>query len=375
MDLQNKKGAFKYVAIRTWILDNIENYVFKHGEKLPSENLLCKKFAISRQTVRNAFEDLEKSGIVRRVKGSGTYVAKSLKEKRTKTIGVLTSYINGYIFPSVLQGIEETFSSKGFGMDLGITYNKVEAERRFLERMMDANISGLLVEGSKTALPSPNIGLYKEFIRREIPLVFIHNFYPELLYKCPSILMDDKQCSKKITEYLIKKGHVDIAGFFKYDDIQGFRRYEGYLQALLEANIPINEEIIGWFSTSTQDALFNWNNYPVLENINKCTAIVCYNDQMASKMYNYFYENGIKIPDDISMVGYDDAFDNPMTRLELTTVKHPKKELGRYAANVLMEMLEHGVNSVPAKPYFMEAPVVVRRSVRDISIVKSENIT
>lgn len=366
----NNTHDYKYEAIRKWILDNIKNCVFKYGDKLPSENLLCSKFSISRQTVRNAMEGLEKEEIVKRVRGSGTYVIKRLGEVRNKTIGVLLSYINDYIFPQILQGIEETLTAKGFGIDLGMTYNRVEQERRFLERMLNSNISGLIVEGTKSALPNPNISMYEEFLKREIPIIFIHNYYPGL--ECPSVLMDDVTCAKKLTQILLNAGHKEIAGFFKFDDLQGQRRYAGYVKALSEAGIPINEEIIGWFSTNSQESLFKYHDYPILDNINKCTAIMCYNDQLASKMYTYFKKHGIKVPDDISMVGFDDSFSNPTTSIGLTTAKHPQSALGKEAAQRLMIMVEQGMNSISTEPMLMDATIVIRSSVRTLNTDNEE---
>ncbi len=358
--------GFKYLAIRKWILESIERHQFKFGDKLPSENLMCKKFSISRQTVRNAIDTLEQEGVVRRVKGSGTYVSKPIGEMRSKTVGVLLSYLNEYIFPSILQGVEEVLTANGFGMDLGITYNKIEAERRFLERVLNANVSGLIIEGTKTGLPNPNLHLYREIIKRDIPIVFMHNFYPELERECPSILIDDANCSKKLTNYLVEKGHRRIAGFFKYDDMQGQQRYKGYLMALEEAGISVDEDIIGWFSTHTQKSLFVASSYPVLENIGKCSALVCYNDELASGMYTYLNENGIRVPQDISMVGFDDSFSNPTTKIQLTTVKHPKEKLGKKAAKMLMQMIEQGVGSVEPGPYLMDSSIVIRNSVQEL---------
>lgn len=365
-ELMDRNVGFKYVAIRNWILEKIEKHHFKYGDKLPSENLLCHKFSISRQTVRNAIDELEKNGIVKRIKGSGTYVAKTLGEVRNKTVGVLLSYLNEYIFPSILQGIEGVLTAAGYGMDLGMTYNKLEAERRFLERMLEANVSGIIVEGTKTGLPNPNIPMYEELIRREIPLVFMHNYYSELESICPSVLLDDENCVKKLTSYMIEKGHRKIAGFFKYDDMQGQQRYRGYMKALIEAGIPFDEQMIGWFSTCTRDSLFQVDHSPLLENIESCSAIVCYNDQIASKMYTYFKERGIKVPADISMVGFDDSFSNPMSRIQLTTIKHPKSKIGEKTAELVMEMIREGMSVVPAEKYMMDASMVIRNSIKDL---------
>lgn len=365
MEKKKRGHNFKYIVIRKWILENIENHIFKYGDKLPSENLLCHKFEISRQTVRNAMDQLAEEGIVRRVQGSGTYVARTAGEVRNKTIGVCLSFLNEYIFPSIIVGIEETLTAKGFGMELGITYNKVEQERRFLERMLKANISGLIVEGTRTGLPNPNLAIYQEFLRREIPVMFIHNYYPEL--PCASVVMDDVNCAKKLTQMLIDAGHKDIAGFFKVDDMQGQKRYEGYINALIESGLPVQDELIRCFTSNSQDALFEYTEHPLLSNVNKYSAIVCYNDQMAGRIYSYFKEYGVKIPQDVSMVGFDDSFVDPAGNLRLTTVRHPKKELGKAAAERLMYMVENGINSIPQEALVVNASILCRSSIKILS--------
>jgi len=367
MTSSQKHGDFKFVAVHKWIMENIEKNVFKYGTKLPSENFLCKKFSISRQTVRNAIDILEKEGIVTRRHGSGTYVAKMLGDVRDKTIGVLTSYLHEYIFPNIFQGIEETLTAENYGISIGVTYNKLEAERRFLERMLDSNVSGLLIEGTKTSLPNPNIDLYREFIRREMPIVFMNNYYRELADVYPSVLVDDIGCTKRLIEYLIENGHRKIAGVFKFDDLQGLRRYAGYAEALTEAGIPIDEDRIHWITSYTGDTLSRFNGGSMLDSIRDCSAVVCYNDQVASMLYSSFCEQGIHVPKDISMVGFDDSFSSPLARLEITTVKHPKKALGTKAAELLMDMVKSGRDAVPPRVQIMKADVLLRGSVRSIS--------
>jgi len=372
MSSSHKEGDFKFVAAQKWIMENIEKNVFKYGTKLPSENFICKKFSISRQTVRNAIDKLEKDGIVTRRHGSGTYVAKMLGDVRNKTIGVLTSYLHEYIFPNILQGIEETFTARNYGISIGVTYNRIEAERRFLERMLDSNISGLLIEGTKTTLPNPNIDLYQEFIRREMPIVFMNNYYRELIDVYPSVLVDDIGCTKNLTRHLIENGHRRIAGVFKFDDLQGLRRYSGYVAALTEAGIPVDEDIIIWITNYTNDALLQADNDLLMDSVKSCSAVVCYNDLVASVLYQYFSEQGIRVPKDISMVGFDDSFSSPLARLELTTVKHPQQALGAKAAGLLMDMVKNGKDAAPPCIHVMEADILLRESVRSITAESRE---
>ena len=355
---------YKYLKIKDWLLEGINNNTFKYGEKLPSEKALMNRFSVSRQTVRNAIDVLEKEGDIKRVKGSGMFVNKNLKDIRNKTVGVLLSYFDEYVFPFIVGSIQSELTDRGYSIDLGITYNKLDLEKKYLERMLDSNFSGLIVEGTKTGLPNPNLYLYEELYKRNVPVVFIHNYYPALHY--PSVLMDDVRLSCKLTEMLIENGHRNIAGLFKFDDLQGHRRYEGYVKALTEANIPINEDNIGWFSTSSRDSMFVYQDKPILKNIQKCSAVVCYNDQLATRLYSYFRENGINVPNDISVVGFDNLFPEYFNS-KFTSANHPKGEIGKEAVKILFNMIEEGMDSYIDKKIVIETNIVLRNSVKKVN--------
>ena len=114
--------------------------------------------------------------------------------------------------------------------------------------MPPEKISGLIVEGTKSALPNPYIRHYQNLIRQGIPVVFIHNYYNGL--QTPCVLMDDIQASKKLTQLLLDAGHTKIAGIFKEDDLQGIRRFQGY-------NIAPAEPIIMSSTIVTRNSIMN----------------------------------------------------------------------------------------------------------------------
>ena len=106
----------KYKAVYNWVLDNINSGALKVGEKLPSENELSERFGLSRQTVRHAVDILEQQKLVLRVRGSGTYVGgngKAERQERYMNIAVISTYVDSYIFPPVVRGIERVLSKKG----------------------------------------------------------------------------------------------------------------------------------------------------------------------------------------------------------------------------------------------------------------------
>lgn len=365
-EAQSGASGLKYIRLREWLMESIDNCVFRYGDKLPSENMLCKKFSISRQTVRNAIDQLEEEGIVRRVRGSGTFVDKEVAAKpRNCSVGVLLSYLDDYIFPQIMRGIEEVLTREGYGIDLGITHNRIESEARFLERMLSSNVAGIIVEGSRSALPNPNLDLFRQLAAAGVPVIFLHNSYQGL--DSPKVVMDDCGCSRRMTEMLIAAGHRNIAGIFKSDDLQGHWRYKGYIEALRNAGVGICEEYIRWYNTEDFD---NGTVFKGDEDfagfIQPCTAVVCYNDQIAALACSALERNGKSMPEDISLVSFDDSVLAGVAGF--TSATHPKSFMGSEVAERLIRMMAGAQG--PLSRFNMVIPVHIekRPSIKEIQI-------
>ena len=188
-------------------------------------------------------------GWLYKIHGKGTFVGDRLGEKsnKIKTIGVMTTYLNDYIFPSIILGIDEVLSKAGYNMVLGCTDNRHDKERLCLENFVKADVQGIIIEPTKSALPNPNLDVYKQIINKGIPIFFIHGFYQEL--DCPYVVVDDVEAGYLATDYLIKLGHKNIGGIFKIDDIQGHYRFKGYQMALSQAKLDLIDLNVLWFDT------------------------------------------------------------------------------------------------------------------------------
>lgn len=334
-------GSIKYKALYKYIADQIDSRDITSGEKLPSESVLCKEFDISRQTVRNALAALERDGYVTSVKGKGTFVKKEVVFNRTKTIGVCLSFLENYIFPEVLQGIEAALAREGYGIDLRFGHNRVNNEREFLQRVLDLNLSGVIVEGVKSANPNPNIDIYHELIKKKVPIIFVNNHYPNL--DCNGIELEDDRLMYESTKMLIDAGHKKIGGLFKSDDYQGQQRYFGFVKALLDHDLVVDESNIFWYDTTNLVAsdirnatLFDSFAKMVAEN---CTAVVFYNDLVAVQVIKRLRTLGKRIPDDISVVGFDHSDVMKSINLKIVSADHPKNRLGEKAAEMLIELI------------------------------------
>ena len=332
----------KYKALYQWLSERILNGTYQYRQKLPSESALCSQFSLSRQTVRNALAQLETDGYIVRSKGSGSFVNKKTRRK-DKIIGVLFTTIGNYINSDILTGLESVFTKKGYSLLLEQSHNRVENETLFLKKMLESRVSGQIIEGAKSSFPSPNANLYEKLTELRIPYVFVNNYFSNI--PGPSVVWDDEQASYLVTEQLIKSGHRNIAGLFRFDEIQGANRYLGYVRALMDNQIPVQEDFISWYSYSNQPGEQRRQDLNVdtftNEILETCTALICYNDFIACHVVPYLTARGVSIPDDLTVVSFDNS---DITKLydskRIPSVEHPKEKLGELAADILLKYIE-----------------------------------
>lgn len=330
----------KYLVLLEWIKERIHAGELVPGDKMYSENELCSMFDFSRQTVRHAMAILEQEGLVERRRGSGTYISASPTAAvlASRNIGVVTTYLDSYIFPSIIKGIEGVLAKEGYSVQLSLTRNRVESEERALRSMIDGNVSGIIAEPTKSGLPNPNGELYAELARKNIPVLFINAYYPD--YPFPHVCLDDYLAGKMATEYLIKKGHRRIAAMFQSDDRQGHLRYKGHIDALKAAGLSVRAENILWFST--EDIPYFTNDFQRIERtIEDCTGLLCYNDRVAFTVITEGIKRGLKIPDELSVVGIDDADVAAICEVPITTFANPVEQLGKTAARNMLALIRN----------------------------------
>lgn len=358
-----KEQAAKYEQIVTWIKDKIARGELTDGAKMDSENELVAMFKVSRQTVRHAISVLESEGIVDRRRGSGTYIQMPEPEEKevvkTMRIAIITTYVDEYIFPPIISEIESVLSQAGYVMQIAFTNNAIEKERYILKSILEGGaVDGIIAETTKSGLPNPNLPLYRKIMQKGIPLIFINSYYREL--RTPHVSMNDKLAGKIAAQHLLECGHRKIAGIFKADDGQGHLRYAGYVEALIEADIKVKGERIVWIDTEEQRCMKEEAGR-ILKRLQGCTACVCYNDEVANKLVGICLEQGIRVPEDISIVGIDNSDLANLCEVPLTSVENPVRELGRIAGSEILELIngKEGYQDFELEPH-----IVMRKSVR-----------
>lgn len=355
----------KYQAVAESLRHDIASGMYKDGDALLTEAELKQKFGVSRQTVRQAIALLESDGLVLRRRGSGTYVSHGArKHSGVLSVGVITTYITDYIFPSIVRGIESALSAESCIMSLSATYNRTDHERSLLNRILETPLDGLIVEGTKTALPNPNTGLYEKLWERNIPCVFINGYYPQLP-RAVYVVTDDEAGGRMAAAYLTQQGFTRIGGLFKSDDMQGHLRYQGFFAELQDRGLHVRDENVCWFTTENKRRfLREETGAEFLRSLRSgVDAVVCYNDETALELMAVLEENGIAVPRDVSIVSFDNSAYASVCHPKLTTLAHPKDTFGRVAAEKLLNMIAGKKESSTALPWtLVERDSVLRRA-------------
>lgn len=331
----------KYYRLMDDLKQQILNGEMKPGEKLLSENELAAEYQVSRHTVRKALGILQNEGYIYAVHGKGTFCSEALLHTgKSKTIAVITTYLDSYIFTEVIQGMDRVLTEAGYSILLKNTRNSRKLEADCLEELLSKDIDGLIIEPSKSQIFCRHMHLYQKLDEYRIPYVFIQGFFRQMSEK-PHVLLDDCGGGYEITKYLISQGRRDIVGIFKADDAQGQNRHKGYVKALQEAGILYDPDKVIWFYTEDRTI----HPYEQMKQMarqlkeNYFDGVVCYNDQIAIEAIRALQEEGISVPRDVAVTGFDNSYLAVNGRMPLTTIDHPKEKLGEMAAELLLELI------------------------------------
>lgn len=330
--------APKYVQLADTLRTLIQDGAFHDTRQLPTEIQLSEQYQVSRQTVRQALGVLVNEGLIEKRQGSGSHITRAglNAAHRTYKIAIITTYISDYIFPSILRSIQDILSHHNCTMQLLATQNKITLERQILEGLLVQDVDGIIVEGTKTALPNPNLDLYRQLQEKGIPVIFINGSYAALP-NCVSVLDDNFGGGYQLVEYLVSQGHSHIAGIFKSDDIQGIERYSGYIHALRDhGKLTENSLPVAWYTTENRVRVMDMH---LIDYIKDCTAAVCYNDEVAYILISLLKNAGIQVPQDMAVVSFDNSYFSELGGIKITSLSHEGLNTGILAANKLLKMI------------------------------------
>lgn len=353
--------AIKYLSLLNELHSDIRMGVYRDTGRLPTEMQLAKMYGVSRQTVRRALGILVEEGLIERRQGSGSRLLDAPAVWAGNNVAVIATFMDDYIFPSLLHHVQSVLEQHNFSTLVYATQNKLNREREILQNLIENPVRGVLVEGVKSALPNPNLDLYRQLERMGIPVVFFHASYPELDAVC--ITDDNEGGAYQAAEYLIQKGHTRIGGIFKSDEQQGMQRCLGLFTAMRDHGLPYPEENILWYTTEQRAEMMDEGRSPCishyLRNEGKdCTAIICHNDEIAHGLMQTLESMGLRAPEDVAVCSFDNTYYSDMGNTPVTSLAHESGSVGRLSAEALVELIQ----GREAQSQKVEWKLIVKRS-------------
>lgn len=326
----------KFKQLVNIIREAIDSGEYPVGDPLPSERSLAEKHHYSRQTVRKAISVLCEEKVLKPVHGSGNYVLKKSRGHKSGLVAVIATHIALPNFAHTLLSLENTLIDGGYYPIVATTGNQFDTERRVVEKLLEKNVDGIILEGVQSVYPNPNIDLYKEIEAQGIPFVFINTRYKEI-EEAVFVGMDNVQGGALMGQYMIARGHTSFAGIFKSDDHTSIERYSGFARYVSENGFPLYDSNLLWYNMASIAKLID--EFAVLC-IESCSAVACFNDEIAFKLYEALNHKGVKIPDCFEFIAFDKTEFSQRIQHKVITLEYPQEAIGKLTAQKMMNMIE-----------------------------------
>ncbi|MGB2079213.1 MAG: HTH-type transcriptional repressor PurR [Vibrio sp.] len=285
-------------------------------------------------------------------------VARSLKCNTTRTIGMLVTQSTNPFFSEIVDGVESYCYRQGYTLILCNTGGIFEKQRDYIRMLAGKRVDGLLVMCSDLTEDLHNM----LDAQPDIPKV-VMDWGPESS-KADKIVDNSEEGGYLATKYLIEKGHTKIACLSGHlDKLACKERIAGFKRAHQEAGLDFNPEWILEGNFECDTAVIAADRICAMDE--KPTAVFCFNDIMALGLMSRLQERGIRIPDDISVIGYDNIESSPYFSPPLTTIHQPKRRLGKTAVEILLARIKSKEHE--PRIFEMQPELIERSTVKDLS--------
>jgi DNA-binding LacI/PurR family transcriptional regulator len=304
---------------------------------------IAKRLGISPSTVSRALSNhpdikRETKILVKRLAEEMHYspnpIAQSLKSSRTTTIGVIVPEIEHDFFSSAISGIEEVAYQSGYSIIVCQSNESFEREVVNTNLLIHHRVAGVIVSISQN---TKNGDHFRDVLVRKIPLVFFDRVCEDVV--ASKVVIDDYRSAFEAVVYLVGRGYKRIAHFAGPRELDICKkRLSGYVDALKQARLPLLKELVRYGGLheldgyNTMDSLLKEGNIP--------GAIFSINDPVAIGAFQRIKEAGLKIPADIALIGFSNNKITSLIDPQLTTVDQPSFEMGRRAAELLIDEIE-----------------------------------
>jgi DNA-binding LacI/PurR family transcriptional regulator len=285
------------------------------------------------------------------------HIAKSLVLRRTETIGVVVPEITHSFFPEAIRGIEEVVYQRGYHLILMHSAEDAAREADALRTLESKRVDGILISLAQTVSA---FEIYRQMSKEGTPIVFFDRCHAGIGISCVSI--DDEESARRLTDHVIGHGYKRIGHLSGPTRVSiGAARFKGFRRSLREHRIPFREELVAESGFHESGGFLAMRKLLDLPLARRPQAVVAVNDPAAFGAMNAISERGMRIPEDIAIVGFSDDIRSALMPSPLTTVRQPAYAIGKSAAEQLFARI-NGLITGPATEMTVRADVVIRRS-------------
>lgn len=335
---------------------------------------IAKEFDVSISTVSKALKDSHEISVEVRekIKAFAAFyhykpnsLALNLRNQKTKTIGVIIPEIVHHFFSKVISGIEKVANANVYNVMICVSNESYEKEVLNMEMLANGIVDGILISVSKDTEERGNFSHFKDLISDGIPLVLFDRIIEEI--DCNKIIVDDLGGGFLATNHLLNIGCNRIAILTTPDHVSvGLTRKKGYLKALEESNVSIDENLILKVKEKENIAeqierLFMLENPP--------DGIFAVNEEYAAIAIKLAKKHKIKVPRDLSVIGFTDGVISEFSSPSLTTVAQHGFTMGEKAMELLLDEIEHKYPDYPYKTAIINTDLKIRESTKKLKQV------
>lgn len=307
---------------------------------------------ISKKTIKKVKETAEKMGYVPNTLAAG------LRGNKTKTIGVLIPTITQPFLSSLISGIEIAAQKSGYTVIIMQSHDSYEEEVNMAKALYSNRVSGVI---SSLAMETRDTSHFDQFISNNIPLVFVDRVPKD--FNTFRVIIDNYAAGYKATKHLIDQGCTRIAHLTAGSEFGNLynERKRGYLEALKDNNIPIDENLTVYLKAVTYEEgvkasnkLFDLNPIP--------DGIFASGDILAVSAVQTAKKRGLKVPEDIAVIGFNNDPISQIIDPNISTITHPAEKMGKASADIILKNLKSAKKDDVKEITFLNTEVIIRES-------------
>lgn len=362
MSIDVKNPELLYIQVTNDIKAKIASGKLRVGDQLTSQNELANEYSVSLITIKKALADLNREGVIYTRIGKGSFVSNTATHvdfTKLKTIGFVLKDLESPFFSRILASVEKKLSEEKYNLLLSSTAGKEDREESMIQHFLEIGVNGLIIASmSREYIASPII---RKLHEEKFPYVVVSYIADEDI---SYVGTDHEQGAFIATQHLIKLDYKKI-GYIngihgEKGSLLGNLRKKGYLAALKQYNVAYNPDYEYMFQLRGE-----WNDYQsgyeigvqFVNSSNRPEALFAFDDLSALGFEKAVLENGLQVPHDVALVGFDDIKRGVSAPVPLTTVHQPMLEIGEVA----VDMIHKKITGQPFQSRILLKPTLIIR--------------